>query len=191
MITLCNSNIIYLVLLFTALSSCIKAVPTTGQSTLETANTIQARAQVPKNSAILNLATDVFAVQLVGTQTTEQGIQSLCNETDLSRLREEGYNTTALKEIFCDTASNPANRPLPSIAGITSNVINYSSWIWIFQAVGALKGDKHRLNLLCHLIDVESAFSVGQNGTLVKNQICNVGNGGELPVVPIPYITKD
>ncbi|KAL8942328.1 MAG: hypothetical protein Q9216_001710 [Gyalolechia sp. 2 TL-2023] len=128
---------------------------------------------------------------LVGAQTTEAGVAFLCNGLDLSRLQAEGYNVTALKEIFCYAAGDQGEHPLPSIEKITANVINYSSWIWIFQAVGALKGDKHRLNLLCHLIDVGSAFSVGQNGTLVKDQICNVGKGGELPVVPIPYLTKD
>ncbi|KAL8940114.1 MAG: hypothetical protein Q9211_002420 [Gyalolechia sp. 1 TL-2023] len=179
MLTTGGLGVSYLLLFVTTFVSCIFG------------STIQARAQVPTNSDILNLATDTFAVQLIGAQTNEAGLASLCSGLDLSRLQAEGYNVTALKEIFCYAASDQGEHPLPSIEKITANVIAYSSWIWISQAVGALKGDKHRLNLLCHLIDVGSAFSVGLNGTLAKDQICNVGNGGELPVVPIPYLTRD
>lgn len=128
------------------------------------------------------------AVQLVGAQTTPQALKNLCTDFDLSGLAAGGYNTTSLKSIFCEAASGlaPALPPPDEVRALT---IEYSSWIWIFQAVGALKNDNNRLKLLCHLIDVPSAFSVGQNGTLVKDQICNVGNGGELPTVPLPSFT--
>ncbi|KAI4139458.1 MAG: hypothetical protein L6R39_006277 [Caloplaca ligustica] len=151
-----------------------------------TASTVVARAGPPTNADILNLATDTFAVQLVGAQTTPEGVKSLCTDFDLSSLTAGGYNATSLKEIFCQ-ASSGLTPTLPSQSQIRALTIEYSSWIWIFQAVGALKNDKRRLRVLCSLIDVPAAFSVGQEGTLVKDQICDIGNGGELPSVPLPY----
>ncbi|KAL9019888.1 MAG: hypothetical protein Q9185_002830 [Variospora sp. 1 TL-2023] len=155
------------------------------------------RAVVPTQADILNLATDTFvilakrpapAVQLVGAQTTPDAIKSLCTDFDLSRLRASGYNTTSLTSIFCE-ASNVAP-PLPTTEQLRALTQQYSSYIWIFQAAGALKGDPNRLKLLCYLIDIGGSFNIGQNGTLVKEQICNLGNGGELPVVvPLPSFT--
>ncbi|KAL8956101.1 MAG: hypothetical protein Q9193_006276 [Seirophora villosa] len=165
--------------LFTALLSCVAAVPAAGD------NTLQARAAPPTQADILNLATDTFAVQLVGAQTTPAAIKFLCTDYDTSRLQASGYNVTALKSIFCQ-ASSVFPTSLPDTQAVRALTVQYSSWIWIFQAVGALKGDQHRLKLLCRLIDVGGSFSVGHNGTLVKSQICNVGNGGELPAVPLP-----
>ncbi|KAL8712547.1 MAG: hypothetical protein Q9225_006916 [Loekoesia sp. 1 TL-2023] len=178
----------YLFLFFTTLLSYVNAIPTIESITSALDSTIQARARVPTVPDIRNLAAELLAVQIIGAQATPGGIASLCADFDLSRLETEGYNTTSINHIFCQAASNTA-APLPSIEEVTALVIQYSSWIWISQAVGALKGDAHRLKILCYLIDVPSAFSVGQNGTLVKDQICNVGNGGELPVVPLPAFT--
>ncbi|KAI4137300.1 MAG: hypothetical protein LQ341_005206, partial [Variospora aurantia] len=91
--------------------------------------------------------------------------------------------------IFCE-ASNVAPPSLPTTQQLRTLTQQYSSYIWIFQAAGVLKGDLNRLKLLCHLIDIGGSFNIGQNGTLVKEQICKLGNGGELPaVVPLPSFT--
>ncbi|KAL9597162.1 MAG: hypothetical protein Q9219_005328 [cf. Caloplaca sp. 3 TL-2023] len=193
--TSCGMGLSSLLITFTTLLFCVTAVPTIDSTTSHPDNIIQARAKVPTEFDTLNLATDLFeslmmikAIQLIGTQTNEQGINSLTT-IDLSRLQAQGYNVTSLRTIFSQAAS-AWREPFPPNEEITARVIKYSSWIWIFQAVGALKGDPHRLNLLCKLIDVPSAFSVGQNGTLVKEQICNVGSGGELPEVPLPNFLR-
>ena len=146
--------------------------------------------QFPDPALISIQVTNLYlAVQLIGAQTTASGIASLGTGPYDSRLAPEGYNVTAIRDVACQASGNGAS-PLPSIDELQSLVVQYSSWIWIYQAVGALKGDPHRLNILCHLIDVASSFGVGQNGTLVSSQICNVGNGGELPAVPLPFFTS-
>ncbi|KAI4175751.1 MAG: hypothetical protein LQ343_001364 [Gyalolechia ehrenbergii] len=133
--TICGLSVSYL-LFFTTFLSCITAIPTTDLSNSGLASTIQARARMPTNSDVLNFATEVFAVQLIGAQTTEAGVASLCNGIDLSRLQAEGYNVTSLRNIFCYAASAEAEHPLPSIEQITANVIYYSSWIWASHILG-------------------------------------------------------
>ncbi|KAL8916195.1 MAG: hypothetical protein Q9208_008647 [Pyrenodesmia sp. 3 TL-2023] len=179
------SNVVLLVL--TTIISCIAAIPTGESTSSPLPPTLDDRAG-PTEADVINIATTTFAIQLVGAQTTHAGIESLCKDFDVSRLVTLRYNATILNNVFCEASSRLApNLPLPE--QVTAYTIQYSSWIWIYQAVGALKNDKNRLRLLCHLIDVPASFSVGQNGTLVKDQICNVGNGGELPTPPDVYFT--
>ncbi|KAL8752648.1 MAG: hypothetical protein Q9184_005665 [Pyrenodesmia sp. 2 TL-2023] len=179
------SNVI--LLLLTTVISCITAIPT-GESIPSLLDpTLDARAG-PTEVDIRNIATTTFAIQLIGAQTTHAGIESLCEDFDVSRLITLGYNATILNKVICEASSRLAP-DLPRPEQVTAYTIQYSSWIWIYQAVGALKNDQNRLRLLCHLIDVPASFSVGQNGTLVKNQICNVGNGGDLPSPPDVYFT--
>ncbi|KAL8694193.1 MAG: hypothetical protein Q9224_003617, partial [Gallowayella concinna] len=64
--------------------------------------------------------------------------------------------------------------------------VEYSTWIWIYQAIGVVKNSPRRLQKLCELIDVAGSFNVGQNGTLVKTTICNAAKGVALPAVPVP-----
>ncbi|KAI4173715.1 MAG: hypothetical protein LQ346_008371 [Caloplaca aetnensis] len=175
------------VILLTIVISCITAIPTGDSIPATLHGTLEARAG-PTVADIRNIATTTFAIQLVGAQTTHAGIKSLCEDFDVSRLVTLGYNATILNQVFCEANSRFAP-DLPRPEQVTAYTIQYSSWIWIYQAVGALKDDQNRLRLLCHLIDVPASFSVGQNGTLVKDQICNVGNGAELPTPPDVYFT--
>ncbi|KAL8779963.1 MAG: hypothetical protein Q9213_006688 [Squamulea squamosa] len=110
---------------------------------------------------------------------------------------KQGYNITALFNIFCEAAGASTNKnrdiyggDAPSLEYIKNQTVTYSSYIWIYQAVGTLKGDQQRLKQLCELIDEAASFSVGQDGTLVKNSICNAANGVGLPPaneLPVPF----
>ncbi|KAL8833288.1 MAG: hypothetical protein Q9170_004347 [Blastenia crenularia] len=184
----CDLGLSYLLLFLVTFLAFTTAAPTSNTATSIVNATVQAPIQPPTLSDIQNLATDLFAVQLIGAQVNYPGINYLCSNFNTSRLQAEGYNVTTLHDVFCQ-ASNTQNH------GITLDEIRqftqlYSSYIWIFQAVGALKGDAHRLNILCHLIDIPGADSVGQFGGLVKENICDLArDGGSLPLTGPPFFT--
>ncbi|KAL8713986.1 MAG: hypothetical protein Q9220_002132 [cf. Caloplaca sp. 1 TL-2023] len=121
----------------------------------------------------LNLASTTFAYQLIGAQTTAAGIKALCDSFDLTRLTQSGYNTTSVKAVFCNSASAFPDS-VPSVEQIRGRTLHFSSLIWIFQAVGALESDRRKIEILCYLIDQGAASSVGQDGALVKNTICDI-----------------
>ncbi|KAL8775044.1 MAG: hypothetical protein Q9209_000523 [Squamulea sp. 1 TL-2023] len=171
----------YFGVLFLTFFTCIVAIPHASPSTTGS--------QLAGPTEILNLASDLLAVQTVGAQTTPAGIEDLCDKFDLSRLQASGYNITTIKNVFCQAASSTGT--LPSLAEVQRLTVEYSSWIWIFQAVGALGNDQVLLQQLCKSINVASSFSVGQNGTLVKNTICDVANGNPLPDVPVPRFESE
>ncbi|KAL8920433.1 MAG: hypothetical protein Q9172_004480 [Xanthocarpia lactea] len=194
----------YIAVLFVTFSS-IKAIPTSDPSTPAPVNASQPTPQLATTADILNLASDLLgksclqlfittskthspAVQIVGTQSTPAEIAELCSEFDFSRLLASGYNVTTIENVFCQAASLAT---IPSLTEIQELTVEYSSWIWIYQAVGALNNDLDLLKQLCESINVASAFSVGQNGTLVKTTICNVANGLGLPEVPVPQFESE
>ncbi|KAL8777262.1 MAG: hypothetical protein Q9213_007933 [Squamulea squamosa] len=179
----------YFGVLFVTFFTCIVAIPQASPSTTGTVNPSQSIPQLAGPTEILNLASDLLAIQIVGAQTTPAGIDELCDEFDLSRLQASGYNITTIKTVFCQVASRTAT--IASLTEVQRLTVEYSSWIWIFQAVGALGNDQVLLQQLCKSINVASSFSVGQNGTLVKNTICDVANGNPLPDVPVPSFEQE
>lgn len=123
---------------------------------------------------------------------TKDTDSNISNSFDDTRLAAQGYNVTAIHNIFCEagwyTFLNGYHPPEDSY--VQSTTIQFSSYLWIFQAVGALKNDPGRLKQLCESIDVPSSYSVGHNGTLVKTAICDAANGVALPEVnllPVPF----
>ncbi|KAL8689871.1 MAG: hypothetical protein Q9224_004540 [Gallowayella concinna] len=179
-----------LVLLFVSLVSCLATTPATETPVSASANVRQPQPRLANTAAILTLATELFGIQLIGAQTNQTSLEHLCGEFDLTRLRASGYNTTILHQMFCQAASHTValDTFFREIAVLT---VQYSSYIWIFQAVGALKSDPKRLKQLCNLIDIPGSIREGQNGTLVKNTICNVARGIALPEVQVPFFIYD
>ncbi|KAI4092341.1 MAG: hypothetical protein LQ339_007938 [Xanthoria mediterranea] len=158
------------------LFSCIRALPQGYDYHLGSVNASQS---VPTIADILSLASDLLAVQLVGAQATPADIAKLCTDFDFTRLRASGYVISRMQQVFCQAAS--VTDSVPSLTEVQRLTLEYSSYIWIYQAVGALNGDKARVKRLCASINVANAFAVGQDGTLVKTAICNYANGIELP----------
>ncbi|KAI4209184.1 MAG: hypothetical protein LQ351_007859 [Letrouitia transgressa] len=148
---------------------------------------------------ILNLATDLWAIQTVGTVTNPLQFTFLCSNFSLARLALQGYNTTSLSRTFCSAASSfggSSTPTFPALDLINQLTIQYSTQIWITQAVGALSCNsdkkpatlcqKMKLATLCHLLDVTGANAVGLDGTAVKNQICAAAEGHPVNVLPVP-----
>ncbi|KAI4164143.1 MAG: hypothetical protein LQ342_002107 [Letrouitia transgressa] len=163
---------------------------------------------------ILNLATNLWAIQTVGALTDPLQFTFLCSNFSLARLALEGYNTTSLSRTFCSAASSfgsgsssSSTPTFPALDLINQLTIQYSTQIWITQAVGALScnstkghGNEKRPNgqkaatlcqnkklaTLCHMLDVAGADAVGLDGTAVKNQICAAAEGHPVDVLPVP-----
>ncbi|KAL8695214.1 MAG: hypothetical protein Q9218_000252 [Villophora microphyllina] len=167
--------------------SCVITVPADG-STIST-STATAKAG-PNSNDVLNLASDLWAIQFLGSQNAPIALAVQCPYWDGGRFLAAGYNTTSIHDILCQANNVFAAADLPSIEQVRNLTIQYSSWIWIFQAVGAMQNDRGKLKELCRMIDVPSAFAIGQNGTLVKNTICSVAHGAALPTVPLPQFVK-
>ncbi|KAL8810676.1 MAG: hypothetical protein Q9200_002388 [Gallowayella weberi] len=175
-------------LVFVNLASCITNFQNANSSAVGSVNNpVPVPELEPVSSQdILNLASDVFAIQIVGSKSTWGQLNKLCTHFNPTRLVGQGYNESRIHNIFCEatdaTARNEYNVPSSDYIQVTAT--KYSSYIWIFQAVGALKNDRARLKQLCESIDVGSLFEAGQEGGLVKNTICDAANGIALPKVP-------
>ncbi|KAI4260337.1 MAG: hypothetical protein L6R42_004092 [Xanthoria sp. 1 TBL-2021] len=177
------------------MSSGITATPVTGSATEGLAKTdLVERAFEPVVfQDILNLASDLFAIQLVGAQSRLEQLTNLCVNFDPTPIISEGYNFTLIHNIFCEAgwATFLKGRfDVPDTPTIQALTTTFSSYIWIFQAIGATGNDAHRLSQLCDLINPPSSAAVGHNATLVKNTICGVANGASLPKVlelPVPF----
>ncbi|KAL9608961.1 MAG: hypothetical protein Q9167_006228 [Letrouitia subvulpina] len=172
---------------------------------------------------ILNLATDLWAIQTVGALTNPLQFTFLCSNFSLARPALQGYNTTSLSRTFCSAASSFGNGgssssnssipTFPALALINQLTVQYSTQIWITQAVGALSCNgtgtgahgnetkkknpnqntklatecQHKkLATLCRIFDVAGADAVGLDGTDVKNQICAAAEGRPVDVLPVP-----
>ena len=134
---------------------------------------------------MLNLATDLWGIQTIGALTSAEQFSFLCTNFSLTRLAEEGYNATSLHTIFC-SAADAYQTSLPSESLIQNLVAEYSTQIWVTQAIGAMGNDIKKIKVLCKLFDVDGANSVGQNGTFAKNEICAAANGTPVPLEPVP-----
>ncbi|KAL9639837.1 MAG: hypothetical protein Q9204_000943 [Flavoplaca sp. TL-2023a] len=167
------------VLFVTSLSG-VRAIPQDYSTNPGSVNATQPAPQpLPQPEDILTLASDLLAVQLVGAQPDQEALQDLANNFPLVRLRASGYDTTRMNSVFSQAASVTAS--LPSLTEVQRLTVEYSSYIWIYQAVGALNKDKVLIQQLCDSINVAASFAIGHNGTLVKTTICAYANGIELP----------
>lgn len=127
----------------------------------------------------------------MGALTRPGALSGTCAYFEGGRLAAEGYNTTSIKNIICQADKVFSPNDMPSIEQIRQNTIQYSSWIWIYQAIGALQNDKNKLLELCLSINVGNSYLIGQNGKLAKSVICSVANGAPLPTVPQPIFGKE
>ncbi|KAL8800403.1 MAG: hypothetical protein Q9182_005205 [Xanthomendoza sp. 2 TL-2023] len=180
----------HLVLLLVTLISCLTASPVPESPVSASAKAPQPQGPLANTATILTLATELFGIQLIGAQTNQASLERLCGNFNLTRLQASGYNTTILHQMFCQAASHTVSLDtfFREIAVLT---FQYSTYIWIFQAVGAVKSDPDRLKQLCNLIDIPGSFREGQNGTLVKNTICNAAKSRALPQVQVPFFIYD
>ncbi|KAL8649487.1 MAG: hypothetical protein Q9226_005560 [Calogaya cf. arnoldii] len=195
------NNLAPLVLVFTTLSSCITATPVTGAATewLAKPDLAKRAAEPVALQDILNLASDLFAIQTVGSKSSIEQLDQLCFRFDPTLLAYQGYNIPLMHKIFCEAAwalyicGNNTDDCLSSRDAIQTLTVTFASYIWIFQAVGALSNTANNtasVNQLCNNIDTIDALQVGLDGVLVKNTLCKVANGGSLPVVlelPVPF----
>ncbi|KAL8894313.1 MAG: hypothetical protein Q9192_004421 [Flavoplaca navasiana] len=169
--------------LFVTLLSGVLAIPQDYSTNPGSVNATQPAPQpLPQPESlkdILTLASDLLAIQLVGAQPDQKALQDLTNNFPLVRLRASGYDTIRMKSVFSQAASVTAS--LPSLTEVQRLTVEYSSYIWIYQAVGALDKDKVLIQQLCDSINVAASFAIGHNGTLVKTTICDYANGIDLP----------
>ncbi|KAI4109982.1 MAG: hypothetical protein L6R37_000332 [Teloschistes peruensis] len=182
----CNINFSSLLLLFTAFISHAAAMPRVPDAASTPNGTI------PGTPA--PTGTTPGGPTPIGTfpgGPTIADILNLSSELLGGRLAAEGYNTTSIKNIICQADKVFSPNDMPSIEQIRQNTIQYSSWIWIYQAIGALQNDKNKLLELCLSINVGNSYLIGQNGKLAKSVICSVANGAPLPTVPQPIFGKE
>ncbi|KAL9577746.1 MAG: hypothetical protein Q9212_006167 [Teloschistes hypoglaucus] len=205
----CNINLSILLLLFTAFFSYVAAWPRIPEVVASAPNGTTPGTPAPTGSTptgptpigtfpggptiadILNLSSELLAIQFVGAQTRPGALSGECAYFKGERLQASGYNTTLIKNIICQADKVFSPNDLPSIEQVRQNTIQYSSWIWIFQAIGALQNDKNKLLELCLSINVANSYLIGHNGNLVKDVICRVANGAPLPTVPPPIFGKE
>ncbi|KAL8672312.1 MAG: hypothetical protein Q9168_003228 [Polycauliona sp. 1 TL-2023] len=191
-----------LVLGMSTMSSFVAATPVAGFSIEGLGNTnLEARQQsnkLPKVQIqdILNLATAVFGIQLVGAQSHRSQIDNLCNHFDPTNLGAAGYNVTLLHDIFCEAlsvyipVSSLGGNATPNPAEIKAQTVKFSTYIWIFQAFGVVNNDPYLLGPLCSLLSPRDAAMTGLDFNLVKKSICDGGKGIPLPKVvdlPLPF----
>ncbi|KAL9580583.1 MAG: hypothetical protein Q9203_006241 [Teloschistes exilis] len=185
----CNINFSSLLLLFTAFVS--PGSPTPTGTTPGGPTPIGTFPGGPTIADILNLSSELLAIQIVGALTRPGALSGTCAYFEGGRLAAEGYNTTSIKNIICQADKVFSPNDLPSIEQIRQNTIQYSSWIWIYQAIGALQNDKNKLLELCLSINVGNSNLIGQNGNLVKSVICSVANGAPQPTVQQTIFGKE
>lgn len=119
---------------------------------------------------VLETASELFAVQVVGALTSRGQLESLCQSfpSSSSRLQSQGYDTALIKKIFCAAAGGETIPSLNETKALTAEI---STEIWIIQAIGAVQG-KSGVKKLCDLINVSAASAIGLQGDLVKKDIC-------------------
>ncbi|KAL8846872.1 MAG: hypothetical protein Q9221_008071 [Calogaya cf. arnoldii] len=190
-----------LVVVFGTMSSCITATAVTGAATEWLAKPdLAKRAAAPVTLRdIQNFATDVFAIQTVGSKSRQDQLDQLCFRFDPTLLAYQGYNFPLMHKIFCNAAwalyicGDNTDECLSSRLTVQTLTMTYASYLWSFQAVGALTNTFNNtgaLKALCENIDTIDALQVGLDGVLVQNTLCNVAKGGSLPKpleLPVPF----
>ncbi|KAI4249060.1 MAG: hypothetical protein L6R42_009089 [Xanthoria sp. 1 TBL-2021] len=118
-------GLLYFGALFVTLFSCILALPQGYESNLGPVNASQPVPQLANIADILSLSSDLLAIQLVGAQATDRDIGKLCDEFDLTRLRDSGYVTYRMQHVFCQAASVTSS--FPSLSEVQRLTVEYSS----------------------------------------------------------------
>ena len=148
---------------------------------------------------VAQLASELVSVQIVGFAEEQSQLQFLCDSFSLTRLAQQFYNVTLVREIICAGAAAGKKggngvvnglEPLSLIRNLSTLV---STQIWIVQAIGAVQGvsfflfllyfrycldhtsaeyRKQNVDLLCKIIDPVAAAKIGLSGDLVKTNVC-------------------
>lgn len=120
--------------------------------------------------SVLETASELFAIQIVGSATSLDQLKVLCEAfpSSSSRLQAGHYDISLIQKIICAAAGG---KVIPSLDEITALTVEVSSEIWIIQAIGAVQG-KSGVKKLCELINVSAASAVGLQGDLVKKDVC-------------------
>ena len=133
-------------------------------------NTIIAAYRPDAIQSVLETASQLFAVQIVGAATSLDQLRLQCEifSSSSARLQTSGYDTALIQKIICTAAGGNA---IPSLDEIVSLIDELSSEIWIIQAIGAVQS-KSGIKKLCDMINVSAAFAIGLQGNLVKEDVC-------------------
>lgn len=93
---------------------------------------------------VLQYASETLAVQIEGAATNLGQLKYLCrNSRSLtSRLAQQGYNTTFIKNSICAASKAPALKTDAEIRNLTQEA---STKIWIVQALGSTLGNAKAL----------------------------------------------
>lgn len=120
--------------------------------------------------SVLETASELFAIQIVGAATSLDQLKLQCEvfSSSSARLQSSGYDTALIQKIICTAAGGIA---IPSLDEIVTLIAVLSSEIWIIQAIGAVQS-KSGVKKLCDMINVSSAFAIGLQGNLVKEDVC-------------------
>lgn len=118
---------------------------------------------------VLNSASELFAIQVVGAATSLDQLKFLCQAaSSLSpRLQSGNYNTTLIQTVICNAAGA---KTLPSVDEIKGYTVEISTQLWIIQTIGAVQG-KLGVKKLSHLINESAASSIGLVGGLAKKDV--------------------
>ena len=91
---------------------------------------------------VAQIVSELISIQIVGFATTQPQLQFLCDSFPATRLQQQFYNVTLVREIICAGARESKGQvgglePLPLIRNLTTLA---STEIWIVQAIGAVQG---------------------------------------------------
>ena len=146
--------------------------------------------------SVLETASQLFAVQIVGAATSLDQLKLHCEvfSSSSARLQSSGYDTALIQKIICAAAGR---KTIPSLGEIRDLTAELSSEIWIIQAIGAVQS-KSGVKKLCDMINVSAALVVGLQGDLVKKDVCaaaavadKVANSGQPAQVTLTAPIKD
>lgn len=118
---------------------------------------------------VLNSASGLFAIQVVGAATSLDQLKYLCQvfPSMASRMQSGNYNTALIQKIIC-TAAGGNN--IPSIDQIKNLTVELSTRIWTIQAIGAVEGSSG-VKKLYQLINPRAASAIGLLGNVVKKDM--------------------
>lgn len=120
--------------------------------------------------SVLETASQLFAVQIVGAATSLDQLKLHCDvfASSSARLQSSGYDTALIQKIICTAAGR---KTIPSLDEIIALTAELSTEIWIIQAIGAVQG-KSGVKNLCNMINISAASAIGLQGDLVKKDVC-------------------
>lgn len=122
---------------------------------------------------VINYATQILAVEVVGSVPTNADLDFLCNKFNLTDMTIIGLNATLFHEIVCENDKEPLVPPPAS--AVHAQLTTLSSDLWVQQALGAMAGN---LTVLCNIFNVDQANSIGLAGSSVRSTICSAATGG-------------